>query len=243
AITLLLGPPFAEVSEQLLRRFIRRPEPEAGAFDGATGSVLVIGFGRFGQIVSQHLLAAEVDVTAIDVDPEMIQVAARFGFKVYYGDGTRLDVLRAAGLDKARLIAICIDNEEHINRIVDLVQAEFPGTKIFARSYDRGHTLQLLAKNVDYELRETFESSLVFGRKTLEAVGIDADRAAIVEDFIRTRDRDRIAIQQAEGIYAGLDLLRKRPTMTPFAEPQHGARPLNPEAGEIIRDEREQVEG
>src|SRR5204862_1025899 len=199
AITLLLGPPFAEVSEQLLRRFARRPEPEADDFADAGGSVLVIGFGRFGQIVSQHLLAAEVDVTAIDVDPEMIQIAARFGFKVYYGDGTRLDVLRAAGLEKARLIAICIDNEEHINRIVDLVQAEFPGTKIFARSYDRGHTLQLLAKNVDYELRETFESSLKFGGKTLAAIGLDADRTAIVQELIRTRDRDRIAVPAAEG--------------------------------------------
>ena len=65
---------------------------------------------------------------------------------------------------------------------------------------------------------------MLFGRKTLEAIGIDADRAAIVEDFIRTRDRDRVAIQQAEGIYAGIDLLRQRPTMTPFSEPQRGAR-------------------
>ena len=147
-------------------------------------------------------------------------------------------MLRAAGLEKARLIAICIDNEEQTNRIVDLVQAEFAGTKIFARSFDRGHTLQLLAKNVDYELRETFESAILFGRKTLEAIGIDPDRAAIVEDFIRTRDRDRVAIQQAEGIYAGIDLMRQRPTMTPFSEPQHGAQALNEEAGELIRRAR-----
>ena len=161
----------------------------------------------------------------------MIQVAGRFGFKVYYGDGTRLDVLRAAGLEQARLIAICIDNEDKTNRIVDLVQSEFPGTKIFARSYDRGHTLQLLAKDVDFELRETFESAMRFGRETLVAIGVDADRAAIVEDFIRTRDRDRLAVQQAEGIYAGVDMLRTRPTPTPLsdgaarrARAQHGGR-------------------
>jgi monovalent cation:proton antiporter-2 (CPA2) family protein len=241
AITLLIGPPFAEVTERLLRRFARTSEREADDFDGTTPSVLVIGFGRFGQIVSQYLLAEEVDVTAIDYDPEMIQVAGRFGFKIYYGDGTRLDVLRAAGLDKARLIAICVDKQEDCNRIVDLTRAEFPGTKIFARSYDRGHTLQLLAKNVDYELRETFESANRFGRKTLEAIGIDPDRAALVEDFIRTRDRDRIAIQQAEGIYAGIDMLRQRPTMTPFSEPVRGAKPLNEEAEEIIKEEK--VEG
>ena len=102
--------------------------------------------------------------------------------------------------------------------------------------------LQLLAKNVDFELRETFESANKFGRKALEAIGIDADRAAIVEDFIRNRDRERVAIQQAEGIYAGADLMRKRPTMTPFAEPQHGPRALNEEAGELIVPEREHVE-
>ncbi|MEA2877489.1 MAG: glutathione-regulated potassium-efflux system protein KefB [Hyphomicrobiales bacterium] len=238
AVTLLIGPPFAEVTERLLRRYARAREPAADDFGGTTPSVLVIGFGRFGQIVSQYLLAEAVDVTAIDSDPEMIQVAGRFGFKVYYGDGTRLDVLRAAGLEKARLIAICVDNQEDCNRIVALTQAEFPGTRIFARSFDRGHTLQLLAKNVDYEVRETFESANKFGRKTLEAIGIDPQRAALVEDFIRTRDRDRIAIQQAEGIYAGIDLLRKRPQMAPFSEPSRGARPLNEEAEEIIKEEK-----
>jgi glutathione-regulated potassium-efflux system protein KefB len=243
AITLLIGPPFATLMETVVRRATSREQREADDFSGTSPSVLVIGFGRFGQIVSQHLLAEEVDVTAIDLDAEMVQVAGRFGFKVYYGDGTRLDVLRAAGLEKARLIAICIDNQDATNRIVDLVQAEFPGTKIFARSYDRGHTLQLLARNVDYELRETFESAMRFGRETLVALGIDPDRAAIVEDFIRTRDHERVAVQQAEGIYAGLDLLRKRPTMAPFSEPTHDAQPLNEAAGEIIAEEKEEAKG
>ncbi len=242
AVTLLIGPPFATLTDVVLRRFAARDTREADDFGDTSPSVLVIGFGRFGQIVSQYLLAEEVDVTTIDLDADMIQVAGRFGFKVYYGDGTRLDVLRAAGLDKARLIAICIDNEDATNRIVDLVRAEFPGTKIFARSFDRGHTLQLLARGVDYELRETFESAIRFGRETLVAIGIDADRAAIVEDFIRTRDRDRIAIQQAEGIYAGIDLLRQRPVMAPFTEPQHDAQPLNEAAGEIIAEEKEEVQ-
>ena len=87
----------------------------------------------------------------------MIQDAAGFGFKVYYGDGTRLDVLRAAGAGGARLIAVCIDNREAASRVVDLVHAEFPGTKLYVRSFDRRHTLQLIAKGVDFELRETYE--------------------------------------------------------------------------------------
>jgi voltage-gated potassium channel Kch len=243
AVTLLIGPPFATLTDALLRRFAGRSVREADDFSGTAPSVLVIGFGRFGQIVSQYLLAEEVDVTTIDLDADMIQVAGRFGFKVYYGDGTRLDVLRAAGLDKARLIAICIDNEDATNRIVDLVRAEFPGTKIFARSFDRGHTLQLLARGVDFELRETFESAIRFGRETLVAIGIDADRAQIVEDFIRNRDHERIAIQQAEGVYAGIDLLRQRPTMAPFSEPVRDAQALNEAAGEIIAEEKEAAGG
>jgi len=243
AMTLLLGPLFASLADVALRRFARPAEREADDFDGAKGAVLVIGFGRFGQIVSQYLLAENLDVTAIDTDADMIQVAGRFGFKVYYGDGTRLDVLRAAGADDARLVAICIDDEDKTNRIVDMIRSDFPGTKIFARSYDRGHTLQLLAKGVDYELRETFESAMRFGRETLVAMGIDADRAAIVEDFIRTRDHDRLAVQQAEGIYAGIDLLRTRPTPTPLSEVHRGARALNMEAGELITGAEDEVEG
>jgi glutathione-regulated potassium-efflux system protein KefB len=243
AITLLIGPPFAEVTERLLRRFASREEREADDFSGASTSVLLIGFGRFGQIVAQYLLAEKLNVTAIDSDPEMIQVAGRFGFKVYYGDGTRLDVLRAAGTDEARLVAICIDSEDATNRIVDLIRSEFSGTKIYARSYDRGHTLQLIAKGVDYEMRETFESAMRFGRETLQAIGIDADRAEIVEDFIRTRDRDRLAVQQAQGIYAGIDMLRTRPTPAPLSEVQRTSRALNMEAGELIAGEKEEAEG
>jgi glutathione-regulated potassium-efflux system protein KefB len=243
AITLFIGPPFATLSDSMIRRFARSNAREADDFSDAHGSVLLIGFGRFGQIVAQHLLAENLDVTAIDLDADMIQVAGRFGFKVFYGDGTRLDVLRAAGADDARMVAICIDDEDKTNHIVDLIRGEFLGTKVFARSYDRGHTLQLLAKNVDFEIRETFESAMRFGHASLVAMGVDAGRADVVTDFIRERDRDRIAIQQAEGIYAGIDLLRTRPTPTPFGEVKHGARALNMEAGQLITGAEDEVEG
>ena len=196
--------------------------------------MLVIGFGRFGQIVSQCLLAEGTDVTTIDNDPEMIQQAARFGFKVYYGDGTRLDVLRAAGAVEAGLIAICIDNRDAASRIVDLVQAEFPGTKLYVRSYDRRHSLQLIAKGVEFEVRETFESALRFGRETLEGIGIDPDRAAEIEDFVRRRDLDRLVLQQTEGISAGLDLLHASMVQEPLSKPSRTVKPLNPEAQEIV---------
>jgi glutathione-regulated potassium-efflux system protein KefB len=234
AITMLLGPLVATLTDGLVRRFTGPEFRGPDDFSDASGSVLVIGFGRFGQIVSQCLLAEGIDVTTIDNDPEMIESAAGFGFKVYYGDGTRLDVLRVAGAGEARLIAICIDNREAASRIVDLVQAQFPAAKLYVRSFDRRHTLQLLAKGVDFELRETYESALVFGRKTLEALGLDADRAAAVETFVRRRDLDRLVLQQAEGISAGLDLLRTRMVHEPLSPPRREVKLLNPEAEEVI---------
>jgi monovalent cation:proton antiporter-2 (CPA2) family protein len=234
ATTMLLGPLVAAATEAALRRVARPIERDPDDFSEARGSVLVIGFGRFGQIVSQCLLAEAIDVTTIDNDPEMIQQAARFGFKVYYGDGTRLDVLRAAGAVEARLVAICIDNPEAASRIVDLVRAEFPGTKLYVRSYDRRHSLQLIGKGVEFELRETYESALRFGRETLVAIGLDPDRAAMVEEFVRGRDLDRLALQQAEGISAGTDLLRTTMVQEPLSKPSRSVQPLNPEAQEIV---------
>jgi len=234
ATTMLLGPLVATLTDGLVRRWTGPDLREPDDFSDASGSVLVIGFGRFGQIVSQCLLAEGIDVTAIDNDPEMLESVARFGFKVYYGDGTRLDVLRAAGAREARLIAICIDNREAASRIVDLVQAQFPAAKLYVRSFDRRHTLQLVAKGVDFQVRETYESALVFGRKTLEALGLDSERAAAVEEFVRRRDLDRLVLQQAEGISAGADLLRTRMVHEPLSTPRHEVKPLNPEAEEII---------
>src|SRR6202008_2242425 len=130
---------------------------------------------RFGQIVSQCLLAKRLDITVIDNDAEMVPAVARFGFKIYYGDGTRLDVLRAAHADKARLIAVCVDKGETAERIVDIVKANFPLAKLFVRSYDRTTTLHLRARHVDFEIRETYESAIVFGRATLQEFNFDAD--------------------------------------------------------------------
>ncbi len=235
AITMLFGPLVAATTEFALRRLARPAGLESEDFSDAHGSVLVIGFGRFGQIVSQCLLAEGIDVITIDNNPEMIAQASRFGFKVYYGDGTRLDVLRAAGTAAARLVAICIDNREAASRVVDLVHAEFPGTQLYVRSYDRRHSLQLIAKGVEFELRETYELALLFGRKTLEALGLDDERALAIEEFVRRRDLDRLALQQAEGISAGIDLLRTTMVQEPLSKPARAAKPLNPEARQLVR--------
>jgi CPA2 family monovalent cation:H+ antiporter-2 len=186
----------------MLGRYLIKPEPAEQLeedFEGAGGSVLIIGFGRFGQIVSQVLLAQHIDATVIDFDAERVRQASRFGFRIYFGDGTRRDVLRAAGAEKATIIGICVDKPEATNRIVDLVMAEFPNAKVFTRTWDRAHTLELLAKGVDYEMRETYESALLFGAETLRGMGVDAETADGIVADVRRRDADRLAEQRSSG--------------------------------------------
>jgi glutathione-regulated potassium-efflux system protein KefB len=245
ATTMVLGPPIAALTRMALRRLGDGSQRETDDFDGAKGTVLLIGFGRFGQIVAQCLLAEGIDVVTIDNDPEMIENAGRFGFKVYYGDGARLDVLRAAGAGgDVRLVAVCVDAQATADHIVDLVRSEFPAAALFVRSYDRRHTLRLIARGVDYEIRETFESALSFGGRMLERLGVSAERVGGTVDFVRRRDLDRLAIQQAEGIYAGTDLLRTaRVQPQPLSPPRRNARALNREAGDIMdKPERAETE-
>ncbi len=103
----------------------------------------------FRPVVSQSLLARGVDVALIDTDTDMIRVAAEFGFKVYYGDGTRLDVLRACGAADARAILVCVDDREAARHIVRMVKSEFPQAQVLARSFDREHALELIADGAD----------------------------------------------------------------------------------------------
>jgi glutathione-regulated potassium-efflux system protein KefB len=169
--------------------------------------VLVIGFGRFGQIAVQALIARQHKVSIIDIDTDMIRAAATFGMKVYYGDGTRLDILRAAGAGTADLILVCVDGKELATSIVRLVKSEFPLAKVFARAFDRGHAIELIKLDVDYQIREMFESALVFGGEALAALGSDADEVAEVLEGVRARDRQRFEAQVVGGISAGRDLL------------------------------------
>jgi voltage-gated potassium channel Kch len=201
-------------------------------FEGASGSVLVVGFGRFGQIVCQLLLPQGIDVTIIDNDVEMIEAAERFGFKLYYGDGTRLDVLRAAGAERARLICVCVERKEAATRIVELCHTSFPLARLYVRAYDRVHALELLEHGAHFQMRETFESAIAFGRSALEELGLPFDRVAEVEEDIRRRDHERFTLQQQErsNLLVGVDKLYTRPVPRPepLIHPQRQGITLNP---------------
>jgi len=170
-------------------------------------AVLVIGFGRFGQIVTQVLLSRGWSVSIIDTDTEMITVAGFMGMKVYFGDGARLDILQAAGAAEARAILICVDNSDAAVRIAQIAKAEFPLVPVLARAYDRGHALALIRAGVDFQLRETFESALAFGGRALDDLGEAPEVVEQVLDEIRTRDADRLAAQIAGDLTSGRDLL------------------------------------
>src|SRR5690606_37754048 len=140
----------------VLRLAAKEDEPSLEGIDeadGLRGRVLFIGFGRFAQVVSQSLLAHDVELSLIETDVEMIQAAGEFGFKVYYGDGTRLDVLRASGGERAEAILVCVDRPAVADRIVELCKAEFPLAKLYVRAFDRGHVLRLVKAGVDYQIR------------------------------------------------------------------------------------------
>ncbi|MEO4185390.1 monovalent cation:proton antiporter-2 (CPA2) family protein [Acinetobacter pittii] len=202
--------------------------------DGLSGSVLMIGFGRFGQVTSQLLLARGVDVTIIDNNTDMIRNAEKFGFKIYYGDGCRLDILHASGAATAQAIVVCVDSKETTNRIVELVTHEFPLAKLLVRSYDREHSLHLVKQKVDFIIRETFESAIKFGGVILQELGVDEDEVERITEEIRDLDNERFETEiAADDVNAGVGMQyththHPRPT-APLIRPKQEGRILNKE--------------
>jgi CPA2 family monovalent cation:H+ antiporter-2 len=218
-ISMALTPIAAALSRFLLVEDIEEEMEED--FEGAGADVLMIGFSRFGQIAAQILLAGGREVTVIDHSTDRVRQAASFGFRIYFGDGTRKDVLRAAGIERAKIVAICTQGKATTDRIVDLVQSEYPNATLFVRSYDRVHTLSLRGRGVQHDVRETFESALVFGRETLEELGVEPDDAQAIGDDIRRRDIARLELQAAEGLTAGRHMLHTKPVKPePLVKPK-----------------------
>lgn len=222
---------------QLVYRLMPRETPSMDGIDAADGldaNALLIGFGRFGQVVSQSLLARGMEVSIIESDVEMIRRAAQFGFKVYYGDGTQLNVLHAAGAAKAEAILICTDKREITDRIVALAKAEFPWAKIFVRAYDRGHAMDLIRSGVDYQMRETFESAIRFGRSALVELGVPREEALAISKDVRKRDLARLQLQVAGDITSGRSLMRgNAPIPTPLVKPKRKGKVYDAEGDTI----------
>jgi CPA2 family monovalent cation:H+ antiporter-2/glutathione-regulated potassium-efflux system protein KefB len=197
--------PFLMMATSRIRKQPEGHEEREGP-SGAGSNALLVGYGRFGQTVAQMLLAAGIPVTLIDTDTELIDVAEDFGAKVYFGDGTRLDLLRQAGAAEAELILFCLDGEQPDADLLVAVREAFPAAAIMVRAYDRRMLVALRDAPVDYVVREVMESAVQMARAALERLGDsqqDIDRA---ESFYRANDRERLDMQKEHGdIRAGRD--------------------------------------
>jgi CPA2 family monovalent cation:H+ antiporter-2/glutathione-regulated potassium-efflux system protein KefB len=190
--------PFLMMATARIRKQPKGHEVREGPRDEGANA-LVVGYGRFGQTVAQMLLASGIPVTLIDTDTELIDVAEEFGAKVYFGDGTRLDLLRQAGAAEAELILFCLDGEQPDAEFLEAVREAFPSAAIFVRAYDRRMLVELRDAPVDYVVREVMESAVQMARAALERMGDseqDIDRA---ERFYRNNDRERLDMQKEHG--------------------------------------------
>ena len=147
--------------------------------------VIIAGFGRFGQIVGRLLFASGVKATVLDHDPDQIELLKRFAFRVYYGDATRLDLLHAAGAGTAKVLVLAIDDPDASVRLAEAVREHFPQLEVVARARNIAHWQKLRALGVRLVERETFESALLVGRKTLEALGVRPYEARERADIFR----------------------------------------------------------
>ncbi|MCB2096487.1 MAG: cation:proton antiporter [Parvularculaceae bacterium] len=174
------------------------------------GHVVIAGFGRVGQIISQVISAAGIDVIAIDKDPLHIRNAERFGFKVYYGDAARLDVLLTAGAFDARAVIFTMDDRNAVNHAVAALRQRVPNAFILVVAHDRLHEIVLQKFDPDVIVRETLESSLLLARRTLAKLEFSDE---IIEDFIeqfRKRDRERLLAQMDAGPEAGREHIHQK---------------------------------
>lgn len=204
--------PLAVTLHQRLARPVAPSTEGLEAPHGLCGSVLIVGFGRVGQIVVQSALLRGADITIIDSDPTTIRDAEAYGFKVYYGDGARTEVLHAAGAAHARAIVVCIDDRAAATHIAETAKQEFPQAELLVRAYDREHALALVKTDADFVVRETFESALLLGRETVRALGASEGEADDHVAELRRRDTERFALEVSGGRFAGRDLVLRNMT-------------------------------
>ena len=193
----------------LTKRLRTDPEPNTDGFEGPQqdgSNAIVVGYGRFGQTVAQMLIGQGIPVTLIDQDVEMIETAGDFGMKVYYGDGTRTDLLRQAGAADAELLLFCQDGNQMDTEMLEGIHHAFPNATIFVRAYDRRSIIKMKGAPIAGAVRELLESAVVMGRRAMEAVGVDKQEIDKTEAEYRKRDVARLQIQKETGdIRAGRD--------------------------------------
>jgi voltage-gated potassium channel Kch len=175
------------------------PPPTYDTIDADDTPVIIAGFGRFGQIVGRVLRMHGIEFTALERDSGQVEVVRRFGTKVYFGDPTRPDMLRAAGAEQAKLLIVALDDPPGVLRTIDMVKRDFPNLAILARARNRWYAHLLMDRDVDGLVRETFHSSLELAKQALTVLGID--EAAAERGVTLFRDRDEKTLLETHAIY------------------------------------------
>ncbi len=197
------------------RRIRAAPPLASGERDGPIDEgarALVVGFGRFGQTVAQTLMAGGISVTLVDSDVEMIDVAGDFGATVYFGDGTRIDLLRQAGGGNAQAILFCMDRDQVDAGFAHAVHDAFPQAAIYVRGFDRRSLLRLHDTPVDHVTREVLESAMSMARTALDRLGLSVEEIDRAEAIYRKHDQDRLERQIESGdLHAAREIILTRP--------------------------------
>ncbi|SUA77554.1 glutathione-regulated potassium-efflux system protein KefC [Pandoraea pnomenusa] len=173
ALSMLISPLLlVAIDKWLLPRYSVKGSPRMKEIEEPqSANVVICGFGRYGQIVGRALVPQGVSVTVLDHDPDTIESLRQIGFRVFYGDATRLDLLRIAGVAHARAVVVAVDDIDQSLEIVDLMRENFPDVPVVARARNVGHLFQLRDRGVKHIEREVFESSLRSARSVLEELG------------------------------------------------------------------------
>lgn len=200
AVSMAATPVLFAVSERFVIPALEaEPVPDFDTIEAADAPVILCGVGRFGQIVARVLRMHGIKFTALERDPGQVDVLRRFGNKVYFGDPTRPDLLRASGAEQAKLLIVALDHMEDSLRVVEVARRNFPQLKILARVRNRRHAYLMMDRGVDGLVRDTFYSSLKMAEESLLALGISPEDAARSVELFRTHDEQTLL--DAHAIY------------------------------------------
>lgn len=205
-LSMVATPLLVAASDRLLDRGERVERP-FDTMEPQHPRVVVAGFGRVGQIVARVLAMRRIPFTALEINPHHVDFVRSYGNQVYYGDATRLDVLRSAGVPLADALVVAVSNVDASLKIVERVRATCPRVAILARATNRDHELQLRELGVDYVLRDTLQSSLRLACELLARLGLPADAAA--DAVARFEAHDALTLQRQAAVFRDAEAMRR----------------------------------
>ncbi|PTL85326.1 monovalent cation:proton antiporter-2 (CPA2) family protein [Vitiosangium sp. GDMCC 1.1324] len=199
SLSMAVTPLLLALHDAVINRLLQRAVPvEYDRIEDAEQQpVLIAGFGRYGQIIGRVLNMLDIGFTALEVSPQQVDFLRRYGNKIYYGDASRVELLRSAGADRAKLFVLAIDDPDTSVRTAELVRHNFPDLPIYARARNRAHAYRLLDAGVKVLNRETLLSSLDMAAHVLEGLGIDEARARAIVERFRVHDEELLSKQYA----------------------------------------------